>query len=183
MIGRSGEKVHHAAQCIDAMECRSRAFKRLDRIDGVHRQRQIEIVVRGLRIVDAEAVEQHQRLLETAAAHDDVGLPAARAALLKKNRGVFAQKILRRLGGQRLPLHGENIDRTLGLGKRYRRGRPQNDHSLCGRLHGRFRRRCGILRKGRGQHNSQQQRWGVRDPSKSTHQVSHHRRRARPLQR
>ena len=157
VIGRSGQKIHHPAQRIHSVQRRSRALQHLDRIHRFQRHRQIEIVVRSLRIVDAKSVEQHQRLLKAAAAQHHVGLPAARAALLKKNRGVLAQKILRRLGSQRLSLHRQNLHRARRLGQRHRRRRAQHHHGFRGPFHRRLRRRCGVLRKCRVQPGSDQQ--------------------------
>ena len=59
-------------------------------------------MVRGLAVVDAEAIQQHQRLLEGSSAQNKIGLPAARAALLQIDRGVLTQQLLRRLQQEHL---------------------------------------------------------------------------------
>ena len=104
--------------------------------------------MRGLRVVDAEPVEQHQRLLKAASAKHQVGLSSAGAALFQKNRRVLAQKILRRLGGKRFCFHRQNFHGALRLGQRHRRGRAQHNHGLSGALDLGCRRRRGTLRNG-----------------------------------
>ena len=155
LIGSGGQKIHHPAQSVHAVQRGTRAFEHLDRVHRLQRHGQIEIVVRCLRVINAEAVEQHQRLLKAAAAQHQVSLSAARAALFEKNRRVRAQKILRRLGGQRFSLHRQNLHGALRLGQRHGRGRAEHDHSFRGSFNLRRRRR-GVLREGRAQRNREQ---------------------------
>src|SRR5665213_4057933 len=68
-------------------------FENLDGVHGFKGDGEVEVVVRGLAVVDAESIEQDQSLFEAAAAQDKIGLGAAGAALLEKDRGVLAKEI------------------------------------------------------------------------------------------
>ncbi len=59
-----GEKVDHATQRIGTIQSRSRAMQHFDRAHGLQGNRQIQIVMRSLRVVEAQPVQQDQRLLE-----------------------------------------------------------------------------------------------------------------------
>ena len=80
-------------------------FDRVHRIDG---NGEVQIVVRGLAVVDAESIQQHQRLFKRAAAHHHIRLSAAGTALFKKNRRVLAQQVLRRLQRKNVCSHGQH---------------------------------------------------------------------------
>ena len=112
VVGRGSEKIDDAAERVDAVQRGARAFENLDRVHRLEGNGQVEVVVRGLAVVDAEAVEQDQSLLKAAAAQNDVGLGAAGAALLEKDRGVLTQKIVRGFGGELFAFEGKNLDRS-----------------------------------------------------------------------
>ena len=130
MIGRGSKKIDDARERVDAVERGTGAFKNLDGVHGFKRDRKVEIVVRGLAVVDAEAVEQDQRLLKAAAAQDEIGLRAACAALLKENGGVLAQEIERGFGGQLFAFERQNLYGARRLGKRYGRCRAEHHHGF-----------------------------------------------------
>ena len=103
VIGRGGEEVDDARERVDAVQRGAGAFKHLDGVHGFEGDGEIEVVVRGLAVVDAEAVEQDQGLLKAAAAKDEVGLARRlrRAASRKmeeswrrKSSGVSAASFL-----------------------------------------------------------------------------------------
>ena len=73
---------------------------------------QIEIVMRGLAVVDAEAIQQHQGLLEGSSAQNQIRLSAARAALFQKDRGILAQQLLRRLQRERFVFNRQHHHRS-----------------------------------------------------------------------
>ncbi len=79
------------------MQRRTGAVQHLNRVHRVERYGQVEIVMRGLAVVDAKAIQQHQRLFKSSSTKNQVSLPAARAALFEIDRRVLAQQLLRRL--------------------------------------------------------------------------------------
>ena len=91
-------------------------------VHGVEGNRKIEIVMRGLAVVDTKSIEQDQRLLKAAAAQDDIGLRTAGAALLEKDGRVLAEKIERCFGGELFSFEGQYDDgaRRLCQGHRSR---------------------------------------------------------------
>jgi hypothetical protein len=79
------------------------------RVDGIERHRDIHIVVAGLRVAQALAVEQHQRLGEGAAAYRKVGLHAIGRAFLKIERRVGAQQVDQRVEHQAVGAPGSSV--------------------------------------------------------------------------
>ena len=75
-----GDDVDRPAEGVRAVDRRARSVEHLDPLDGRERDEKVEVVVAGLRVVDPDAVDQHHRLLEGAAAQVEVALDAARAA-------------------------------------------------------------------------------------------------------
>ena len=106
MVRGGGEEIDNATEGVDSVERGAGAFENLDGVHGLKGDGEIEVVVRGLAVVDAEAVEEHKRLFEAAATQDDVGLATAGAALFQKYGGVLAEEILRRFGGEPFALQG-----------------------------------------------------------------------------
>ncbi len=85
--------VHDAADRIRSVERRARSFQHLHAGNHFERDRQIEIEVPGLHIIDAHAVEQNQGLAEGRAADREIGLESARRALLQVERRIELQQI------------------------------------------------------------------------------------------
>jgi len=71
--------------------------------------------VRGLGVVDAETVDEHQRLLEGASSDRNVGLQARRAALLDIDGGVSSQIIFYVLERERMFFGVHDHHRAGGL--------------------------------------------------------------------
>jgi len=129
------------------MECGPGAFENLDRVHGFERDRQIEVVVRGLAVVDAEAVEQDKGLLKAAAPQDEIGLAAASATLLKEDGRVLAEEFERRLGGEFLVFEGQYFHGAWRLGQRYGCCGAEDHHGFSARGNGggwRSRRSLGL---------------------------------------
>ena len=125
-----GEKVDRAAQRVRSVQGRSSAVQDLNRVHGFERDRQIEIMVRSLAIVDAEAVQEHQRLLEAAASQRQIGLRATGATLFEEDRGIAALWVERRGQRKRILPKRQNQYGAGRLGKRHWRRRTQNHHRL-----------------------------------------------------
>src|ERR1035441_8575651 len=88
--------------------------------------------MRGLAVVDAKAVQQHQGLLEGASAQNQINLSASRAALFEKDRRILAQQLLWRLQGESLAFDGQHDDGGGGLGQGHRNRRTEDLHGLGG---------------------------------------------------
>ncbi len=142
MIGSGGQEIDHAAERIDAMQRRAGAFKNLNRVHRLERNGQVEIVVRGLAVVDAEAIEQYQGLLKAASAQHEIGLRAAGAALFEKDGRVLAQKIERSFGGQLFAFERQNLYGARRLGKRHGSGGAEHHHGF-----GASGDSCGLRRR------------------------------------
>ena len=65
----------------------------VDSCDGVEGDRDVEVEVARLRIVDAKAVQQNERLLEGGAADGEVGLDAIAATGLEVKGGVHSEEV------------------------------------------------------------------------------------------
>ena len=65
----------------------------VDAGDGVERDGDVEVEVAGLGIVDAEAVDEDEGLLEGGAADGEVGLHAFAGAGLQVEGGVGAEEV------------------------------------------------------------------------------------------
>ena len=74
------------------MQRGARAVQHFNRVHGIERNGQVQIVMRGLAVVDAKAIQQHQGLLEGSSAQDQIRLPAARAALSRKTDASWRSK-------------------------------------------------------------------------------------------
>ncbi len=75
---RAGNHVHHAADRIGTIKRGSRPVQDLHAIHHLERQRQVEVVVSALSVVESKSIQQHQRLPKRAAAYGDIGLHAIR---------------------------------------------------------------------------------------------------------
>ena len=82
-----GKDVDHPANRVRSVERRTGSAQHLQLANGVHRNRQIQIVMPRLHVVDADAVDQHQRLTERASANRNVALYPV-AALLQIDGGI-----------------------------------------------------------------------------------------------
>ncbi len=76
--GPPRDDVDGAADGIGAVHRRAAAEQDLDPLDVEQRDRNVAVVVARLGVVEAGAVDQHQRLAEAGAADGEVGLDAAR---------------------------------------------------------------------------------------------------------
>ena len=110
MRGRGGDEVDDSAECIGPVQSGAGAFENLDGVHGLERDGEIEIVVRGLSIVDAEAVDEDEGLSEAAAAKNYIGLSAACTALLDECRAVVTEEIERGLDQEEVWLDREDLD-------------------------------------------------------------------------
>ena len=91
--GRAGEEVDGAADGVRPVEGGAGAVQHVDAGDGVERDGDVEIQVAGFGIVDAEAVDQDEGLLEGGAANGEVGLDAFAGAGLDVERGIGAEEV------------------------------------------------------------------------------------------
>ena len=119
-------------------------MQNLDRVHGVERNGQVQVVMRGLAVVDAEAVQQHQRLFECASAQNKVRLTPARATLLKEDRRVLAQQILRRFQREVFGSHRQHQNGGGRLRQRHRDRRAKNHYGLRD-----WRNTCALAETGR----------------------------------
>ena len=97
-----GDEVDGAADGVGAVEGGAGAVEDVDAGDGVERDGDVEVEVAGLGVVDAEAVEQDERLLEGGAADGEVGLHAVGGAGLEVEGGVEAEVVDDAVEEQRL---------------------------------------------------------------------------------
>src|SRR5579863_6872323 len=88
-------KVDDAADRVGSVERRSGAVEDIHAAKGGLRYGQIEVEVRGLRVVDPHAIEEDQGLLEGGAAQGHVGQYAPRGALLNVDRRIGAKIVFR----------------------------------------------------------------------------------------
>src|ERR1019366_5997786 len=89
----SGDEVDRTAHGIGAIERRARSVQHFDAADGVERNRQVEIVMASLRIVDPQAIDENEGLSEGRSADGEIGLHAARRALAKVDGRIEAEGI------------------------------------------------------------------------------------------
>ena len=88
---------------------RARAAQHFDAVDGIERHGDIHVVVAGLRVAQALAVEQHQRLAESAAADREIGLYAIGRAFLQVERGVQRSRSASVLSSRSLARAGSTV--------------------------------------------------------------------------
>ena len=91
--GLGGDEVDGAAEGVGAVEGGAGAVEDVDAGDGFEGDGDVEVEVAGLGVVDAEAVEEDEGLLEGGAADGEVGLDAVAAAGLEVEGGVEAEEV------------------------------------------------------------------------------------------
>ena len=89
----------------------------VDSGDGVEWDGDVEVEVAGLGVVDAEAVEQDEGLLEGGAAEGEVGLDAVAGAGLEVEGGVLAEEVDDAVGDEGLVARGEDVDGAVAFGE------------------------------------------------------------------
>ena len=99
-LRRRGDDVDHAGGGIRAVHAGAGTAQHLDLRHGIQRHGDIHIVMAGLDVVQAQAVEQHQGLAEAAAANGKIGLHAVGSALLQVERRVQPQQVGQGVGDQ-----------------------------------------------------------------------------------
>ena len=104
--GWLGEEVDGAADGVGAVEGGAGAVEDVDAGDGVEGDGDVEVEVAGLGVVDAEAVEEDEGLLEGGAADGEVGLDAVGGAGLEVEGGVLAEVVDDGVGEQGLVARG-----------------------------------------------------------------------------
>ena len=121
------------------MQRGTRAVQHFNRVHRVQRNGQVEVVMRGLTVVDAKTIQQHQGLLEGASTQNQVSLSAARAALFEKDRRILAQQLLRRFKRESLALDRQHDYRSGRLRQGHGNRRTKNHQVLrgMGKLDGR----------------------------------------------
>ena len=106
-----GREIHDTAQRIRSVQRRPRPMQHIRSTQRIHRHRHIEVEVRRLGIVDAQPVQQHQRLFIPATANGQVILHTATAALLHIHRSVAPQHLADAV--HRKPLQDSNSSGTV----------------------------------------------------------------------
>ena len=159
-FGRGRNDVDDAARGIRTVERGAGAAHHLDARDGVHRHRDIHVVVAGLDVVEAHAVEQHEGLLEVGAADGEVGLYAVGRAFLQVERWVEAQHVDDGVEEQRIVADGEHADGAVEFFERHG-FEDAGDHHGLGRRAGDL----GLILRAEGMRESckdqQKGNWGA----------------------
>ena len=110
-----GDEVDCAADGVGAVEGAAGAVEDFDAGDGVEGDGDVEVQVRGLGVVDAQAVEQEEGLLEGGATDGEVGLNSVGAAGLKVEGGVQAEDVDDAVVEQRLVARVEDFYGAIAL--------------------------------------------------------------------
>ena len=82
----------------------------VDARDRFHGDRQIEVEMSGFRVIDAQAVQEDEGLLEGGATQGEVRLDTVAAACLQVGGGIETDEIDQAVEEQRLFTRGEQID-------------------------------------------------------------------------
>jgi hypothetical protein len=90
----------------------------VDAGDGVERDGDVEVEVAGLGVVDAEAVEEDEGLLEGGAAEGEVGLDSVGGSGLQVERRVLAEEVDDGVGDERLVAWVDEVDGAVAFGER-----------------------------------------------------------------
>src|ERR1035441_4019323 len=85
----------------------------------------------GLRVVEAHAVEQHQRLAEARAADGEIALHAVGRAFFEVERRVQLEQIRQRVEHQRLAARRKHADGAVDLFERHGFEGPGDDHGVA----------------------------------------------------
>ena len=103
----------------------------LDSLDQIERHRYIAVVMPGLRVVQPDAVHEHQHLAKGGAAKREVGLDAALAARADVDRGGQPQDVGDAVHGKRLDLLAcDHRHRPRHAAKFHRTRRRRHHHGL-----------------------------------------------------
>ena len=116
--GWLGEEVDGAADGVGAVEGGAGAVEDVDAGDGVEGDGDVEVEMAGLGVVDAEAVEEDEGLLEGGAADGEVGLDAVGGAGLQVEGGVLAEEVDDGVGEERLVAGFDEVDGAVVFGER-----------------------------------------------------------------
>ena len=115
--GLCGDEVDGSADGVGAVEGGAGAVQDFDAGDGVERDGDVEVEVAGLGVVDAEAVEQEEGLLEGGAADGEVGLDSGGGAGLEVERGVLAEVVDDAVEEEGLGAGVEGLDGAVAFGE------------------------------------------------------------------
>ena len=115
--GGLGEEIDGAADGVGAVEGAARAVEDVDVGDGAEWDGDVEVEMAGLGVVDAEAVEEDDGLLEGGAAEGEIGLDAVGCAGLQVEGGVLAEEIYDAVGDERLVSRREDVDGAVAFSK------------------------------------------------------------------
>src|ERR1039458_9795721 len=118
--GLAGEEVDCAADGVGAVEGGAGAVEEVDAGDCVEGDGDVEVQVAGFGIVDAEAVDEDEGLLEGGAADGEVGLNAFAGAGLEVEGGVGAEEIDGAIGADGEIVGEDDLDRAVAFGERER---------------------------------------------------------------
>ncbi len=88
--------------------------------DGVKRDGDVEVEMAGLGVIDAEAVEQDERLLEGSAADGEVSLNAIASACLQVEGRVLAEQVDDAVADEWLVAGRKDVDGAVTFGERQR---------------------------------------------------------------
>jgi hypothetical protein len=136
--GRLGDDVDDATHGVGAIHGGTRPAHHFDAIHTFERHGDIHVVVAGLRVVDAHAVEQHEGLAEARAADGKIALHPVRRAFLQVERGVELEQIRQGIKHQALAARREHADGAVDLFQRHGLIGSSDDHGIVtfGRLLG-----------------------------------------------
>ena len=136
--GRLGDDVDHAAHGVGAVEGGARSAHHFDALHAFERHRDIHVVMPGLRVVEAHAVEQDEGLTEARAADGEVHLHAVGRAFGEVERRVQLEQVHQRVEHQALAAHRKHADGAVDLFERHGLKGAGDDHGVVpfGRLLG-----------------------------------------------
>ena len=106
-FGFKRDKVDDSANRVRAVERSAGAMQYINGGNGLERNRNVKIEVRGFDVVYTQTVEQYQRLLERSSANGDVSLGSRRSTLLDVDGGVRTKVVLDILEGEAMFLRVE----------------------------------------------------------------------------
>jgi hypothetical protein len=143
-LGRLGDDVDDAAHGVGAVHGGTRSAHDFHALHAFERHRDIHIVMPGLRVVEAHAVEQHQRLAEARAADGEIALHAVGRAFGEVERRVQLEQIHQGVEHKALTARGKHADGAVDLFQRHGLEGSRDDHgvALLRRLLGEGEYRC-----------------------------------------
>ena len=92
-------------------------MEHVDASDGVERHSDVEIEVASFRVINAEAVDEDEGLLEGGAADGEVGLHAFAGASLNVERGIGAEEVDGRVSAGGQIARGEDVNGAIAFGE------------------------------------------------------------------